>query len=275
MFLNLSVKDIELSSASTIYDNNVEILEKDIVSNLKLMKYLDANKIYFFDTLKLNSLSLHYQNAIGTLFLEAAGLTIEYNNKTYLNYQACRMMFADLDIILGYLNLAYKKTQYQTDNINIADIDHFTTKTYNLFILNYFAIKYRNYASMEKHIPDTDILYDINLDYGEYNKEISLTRFMLTHFIRYIGLKKDQVPFSNGFGSDIKNLIQKKNNDLTKTILYEEIDSFLSSLSSMYNKSFSIKSLNIVETGYVAQKLTVNVILQAEKEEAVKIILEA
>ena len=94
---------------------------------------------------------------------------------------------------------------------------------------------------MEKYIPDTDILYDINLDYGEYNKEISLTRFMLTHFIRYVGLKRDQVPFSNGFGSDIKNLIQKKNNDLTKTILYEEIDAFLSSLSSMYNKSFSVK----------------------------------
>lgn len=275
MFLNISVKDIELSNASTIYDNNVEILEKDIVSNLKLMKYLDSNKIYFFDVLELKSLSLHYQNAIGTLFLETAGLTIDYNNKTYLNYAQCRMLFSNLDIILGYLNIAYKKTQLYTDNTNIVDIEHFTTKTYNLLVLNYFALRYRNYASMEKHIPDTDILYDINLDYGEYSKEISLTRFMLTHFLRYIGLKNDQVPFSNGFGSNIKNLIQKKNNDLTKTILYEEIHEFLVSLSSMYNRSFSIRSLDIVETGYVAQKLTVNVFLQAEKEDVVKIILEA
>ena len=275
MFLDISVKDIELSDASTIYDNNIQILEKDIISNLKLMKYLDANKIYFVDYIELKSLQLHYQNAIGTLFLEAAGLTITYNNKLYLNYSLCSKLFVNLDIIAGYINIAYKKTQYQTDNTNVVDIDNFTTKIYNLIILNYFALKYRNYASMDKHIPETDILYDINLDYGEYSKEISLTRFMLTHFLRYIGIKKDQIPFSNGFGGNIKNLIQKKNNDLTKTILYEEISGFLTELSNMYNKSFTVQSLDIVETGYIAQKLTVNVYLKAEKEDVVKIILEA
>jgi hypothetical protein len=85
MVLNLSVKDIELSHNSTVYDNNIEISEKDIVSNLKLMRFLDAKKIYFIDKLKLNSLQLHFQNEIGTLFLEAAGFTINYNNKIYLN----------------------------------------------------------------------------------------------------------------------------------------------------------------------------------------------
>ena len=66
-----------------------------------------------------------------------------------------------------------------------------------------------------------------------------------------------------------------KNNDLTKTILYEEISGFLTELSNMYNKSFTVQSLDIVETGYIAQKLTVNVYLKAEKEDVVKIILEA
>ena len=61
MVLNLSVKDIELSHNSTVYDNNIEISEKDIVSNLKLMRFLDAKKIYFIDKLKLNSLQLHFQ----------------------------------------------------------------------------------------------------------------------------------------------------------------------------------------------------------------------
>ena len=275
MVLNLSVKDIELSHNSTIYDNNIEISEKDIVSNLKLMRFLDTKKIYFVDKLKLNSLQLHFQNEIGTLFLEAAGFTINYNNKIYLNYSECRKLFAELDIVLSYLNIAYKKTQQTSDNPNVCDIDHFTTKSYNILILNYFALKYRNYASYIKNIDETDILYDINLDYGEYEKETSLTRFMLTHFLRFISTKSDQIPFSNGFGSNIKNKIQTKSNSFTKNIIYDEINMFLKELSSLYNKAFTIQNIELNESGYIAQKLVVSVYLKAAQEETVKIILEA
>ena len=274
MLLNLSVKDIELNSNSTVYDNNVVILSKDITSNLKLMKYLDSKKIYFLDSLNLNALELHYQNEIGTIFLEFNNLTLEYNNKTYLNYKAMIKYFANLEIILSYINIAYKATQKITDNADVIDPVCFTTKQYNMVILNFFALKYRNYATVEKNIPETVNFYDINFDYGEYNKEVSLTKFMLTHFLRYISIKRDQIPFSNGFGSNIKNRIQTKNTDVTKTLIYEEINEFLSLLSALYNQAFTIKGLEVVESGYIAQKLTVNVYLKAAEEDIIKIILE-
>ena len=274
MFVNISVKDIELNSNSTIYDNNIVIETKDIVSNLKLMKYLDSKKIYFLDSLALGSLELHYQNEIGTLFLEYNNLTIDYNNKTYLNYEAMIRMFASLEIVLGYINVAYNKTQQQTDNKNIIDIANFTTKQYNLVILNFFALKFRNFASYDKSIEDTNYFYDINFDYGEYNKEMSLTRFMLTHFIRYISTKADAIPFSDGFGSNIKNLIQRKNTDTTKTLIAEEIRNFLTTLSSLYGQTFTVQRIDLVESGYIAQKLIVHVYLKAADEETVKILLE-
>lgn len=274
MFVNLSVKDIELNYNSTIHDNNIVIQTQDIVSNLKLMKYLDSKKIYFLESLALSSLELHYQNEIGTLFLEYNNLTIDYNNKTYLNYKDMKYMFANLEVILGYINIAYNTTQLHTDNPNIIDIAHFTTKQYNMVILNFFALKFRNFASYDKVIEETNLFYDINFDFGEYNKELSMTRFMLTHFIRFISTKPDAIPFSNGFGSIIKNLIQRKNTDVTKTLIIEEINSFLSNLSSLYNQTFSLQSVNITESGYIAQNIAVHVYLKAAKEETVRIILE-
>jgi hypothetical protein len=136
-------------------------------------------------------------------------------------------------------------------------------------------LKYRNYASYVKNIDETDILYDINLDYGEYEKETSLTRFMLTHFLRFISTKSDQIPFSNGFGSTIKNKIQSKSNSFTKNIIYDEINMFLKELSGLYNKAFTIQNIELNESGYIAQKLVVSVYLKAAQEETVKIILEA
>lgn len=274
MFVNISVKDIELNYNSTIYDNNIVIQTQDIVSNLKLMKYLDSKKIYFLESLSLNSLELHYQNEIGTLFLEYNNLTIDYNNKTYLNFTAMKYMFANLEVVLGYINIAYNKTQLHTDNKNIVDIAEFTTKQYNTLILNFFALKFRNYASYDKTIEDTNYFYDINFDFGEYNKEMSLTRFMLTHFIRYISTKADAIPFSNGFGSNIKNLIQRKNTDVTRTLISEEISNFLSTLSSLYNQSFLLQGVDLTESGYIAQKIIVHVYLKASSEDTVRIILE-
>ena len=278
MFLNLSVKDIELSNKIMTTENNVILYEKDVVSNLKLLKYLEENRIFFTNKLELKTLLIHQQNDIGTLYLESNELTIEFNNKIYLNYSKCRKLVSELDILLGYLNIAYKQTQNSIEfkNDNIVDITYFSTKDYNSFVLNIFALNFRNYESYSKNIDDTEYLFDVGIDYGENHKITSATNFMLTQFSRFLRLKKDQVPFSNGYGSDFKKLIQKKNTSIIQTIITEEISDFLNELSLIYPNNFNLVDIQINEreetTGAV--NLTVLVYMQADDEEIIAVELE-
>jgi len=270
--IDLKVQDIEALTTSTVYDNNIVLYNSDITSNLKLMQYFEQNRIFFIDEIKLSDLTLTQQNDVGTLFLEKYNYTIEYNNKTFLNYAACKMLFAELDVVTKYINVAYFQTQNQLKNDtssnltndNVVDISTINTNNYNILILNFFALKFRNYDSFDKYIEPSETLFDVNIDYGEYSKELSSQAFLLKQFSRYLRIRDDQIPFSNGFGSNIKAFIQRKNEDITKTLIKEDISSFMTTMSTIYNTNFKLVNIELIEKGDYALNLTVKVYMQID-----------
>ncbi len=282
----LTLTPEDLAAYSTVVEfNEVEIFRSDILSIPKLMQYVKENNIYFNPddinlSLNLKDFSIYDQNQIGLIFMEYYGYIIQesIDSPKFFNLEILRLFRSD-DKILSFLNKALIKSPDDTkiSIIYIIDVEM------NLLILNFFSKNFRNFKSVNKTINESYDLYDIHL-YGAFEKVTNITQFMLEQFNTYIRTTRGSIPFSSNFGSVIKEAIQNKYLGFTKDVITEDIVMFLNALSDEYNINFKLLSIKVSEVQKPGSSITVSsnsidihlrieIILQADEEEAVQITL--
>lgn len=267
MFLNVSVKDMIDVKTQKVSFNEVIIYKSDIKTIPKLMQYFTFQKIFIQDEIRLDSLIPTKQNEIGLIFFEFYGYLNIIEGIQYLNKSKFDEMFyesAELKSIL--IKVDYK---YPVDAKNSLSIKDITTNDLNLLILNWFDHKNRNFRSIEKFIPLTDNLFDININHGYFEKIVDPIEFLSLSFDRFIRIAPGEIPFSNNFGSNIKQSIMTKSSYFTKKAVRAEIEQFTRLLTSVYSNVYTLEDISYKEEGDVSQKLTVMVTISINKNEAV------
>jgi hypothetical protein len=148
------------------------------------------------------------------LFFEYYGFLIHQDGEKYLNKQMFSELLNSSEIIMSYLKRS--ENLAPTNIENALNIEIFTSRQLNDIILNWFSSKYRNFRSISRYIETTNILYDIDINRGQFNKLTDKTKFLATMFERYIRIQKGSIPFSDDFGSSIKQSLHKKADYFTK-----------------------------------------------------------
>ncbi len=231
------------------------------------MNFLQNNRISFEESLRLDTLSILQQNQIGLIFFEFYGFIINQDGEKYLNKEKFNNLLNSSEIVMSYLKRS--ENLAPTNIENALNINILTSKQLNILILNWFASNFRNFRSIEKQLKQTDILFDINLNRGQFNKITNRTEFLSIMFDRYLRIQKGSIPFSDDYGSSIKESLHKKADYFTKKIILEELTMFVTNLSSVYSDYFSLVDIIYKEETLEATKLTIYVTLQANDEEPV------
>ncbi|RLA81870.1 MAG: hypothetical protein DRG78_08465 [Epsilonproteobacteria bacterium] len=264
MFIDVSVKDMINVKAQKVNYNEVIILRNDIVTMPNLMSFLSNHKIHFDQSLRLDSLTILQQNELGVIFFEHYGFIIYNDGSKYLDREKFNELLSDSETIMSYFKRSENLAPTNIDNALNYHI--FTSKQFNDIILHWFSSKYRNFRSIEKFIKKTTQLYDIDINRGQFNKIIDRSKFLAIMFNRYIRMQKGSIPFSDDYGSSIKQSLHKKADYFTKKIILEELNFFVVNLSSLYEDDFRLIDIYYVEEISIATKLIIYITLQANDE---------
>jgi len=272
--LNISVKDIIKINENLIIDyNEVELYRKDLITIPNLMSYFSEKHISFQESIRLDIFTKTQQNEIGLIFLKYYGYIIQRNGIIYLNESMFLKIIKESEYLIDSFNRA--KSLSKNPILNGIEYNIFRTDDIHILLLYWFKYINRNHKSIKKDIIKTNYLYDINLNSGHYNKIVNKTEFLLTMFDRFIRIQKDQIPFSNGFGSTIKTMINSKFSSFTQKIIEEDVIEFLNSLNNSYaDDTFELIELNVKESHTVAIKLTVYITISIDSSEIIQFKLE-
>ncbi len=264
MFVDVKVSDLVGVKPQKIDYNEVTILRKDLIIS-DLMNYLSDKKIHFVDILKLSTLPINQQVDIGLIFLEYYGFIVTRDSKKYFLESKMLNYFRDADVILYYLKRS--KNLAPTNLIDVLDYKILTTKQLHEIILSWFTLDFRNFRSIDKFIERTTELYDINLNKGHFDKIINDTEFLGLMFNRFVRTQKGSIPFSNDFGSTIKQNLQSNSTFFLRKTILEELTDFVTTLTSIYSSTFKLIDINYAEEGIIDVKLTVYITLQVNQEQ--------
>ena len=273
MFLDISVKDLINVKAQKITYNEVLLNRQDVIKMQKLMQYLSDHQIHFEHTLRLDSLIMTQQNEIGLIFFEYYLFTFIQDGKMYLDEAKFRKMFKDSESLISIINKMKKRSTIKIDNALV--IETISTTDLNLLVLNWFHHNYRNFRSIEKHIVETTNLYDLNLNAGHFSKITNTAEFLSLMFTRFVRIRKGSIPFSNDYGSTIKESLQTKSNYFTRKNILEEITEFTQTLTNIYKEDFNLVDISYNETSDgIATNIKIYVTIGINKTKEVKFVLK-
>jgi hypothetical protein len=129
----------------------------------------------------------------------------------------------------------------------------------------YFYKINRNNKVKKTYIYATGNLLDIDLNLGKFNKLYNFKEFFMTQFTNYLRMNTDQVPFSNGFKSNVKNFIQTKS--FNEEFVLEEIKAYVFGMNSYYGTNFQVIDLiPIEEDNGIFVRLTIQVRIKILEE---------
>lgn len=272
MFLDISVKDmIDVKNQRVSY-NEVILTRRDVVDIQKLMQYFYAHHIHFEESLRLDSLLIQEQNEIGVIFFEYYGFTIEVEGRLYLKKSKFIKIFHDSEIMMSYITRSEKLAPTTVEDALVLEI--LSTEQLNDIILNWFSTKYRNFRSIKKHVPESTNLFDINLNKGYFSKVTNRSEFLADMFDRFVRTSRGGIPFSNDFGSSIKESLQTKATFFSKKIILEELTDFVTTLSNIYSDDFNLVNIDYKEEVGISVKIIIKVTLQANKEDPIVFVLK-
>lgn len=271
MFLDISVKDLINVKAQKITYNEVIINRQDVIKMQKLMQYLSEHRIHFEDTLRLDSLIITQQNEIGLIFFEYYLFTFIREGTLYLDKVKFKELFKESESLMAILNRVEKLSP---NDFEALFIESFSTTNLNLIVLNWFHSNYRNFRSIEKNIKETTSLYDLNLNAGYFSKITNIAEFLSIMFTRFVRIRRGSIPFSNEFGSTIKESVQTKSDYFTKKNILEEISEFTQLLTNIYNEDFGLADISYNESSNgISTSVKIYVTIGINQTEEVKFVL--
>lgn len=174
-----------------------------------------------------------------------------------------------ITIVSGYKHCDEFKTLLIDDDykplINFIDLTLINSEDFNKLLLAYFYKINRNNKIKKTFIYWTRNLLDIDLNSGKFDKEYNFKNFFMQQFTSYLRTNTDQIPFSGGFKSNIKNFIQTKSFNIDYVV--EELVMFLSTLNNYYSTNFQLVSVTPkTEDNGVFVKLTIMVVIKINEE---------
>lgn len=175
----------------------------------------------------------------------------------------------NINVISGYDHCLELRTESipvdYSPVINFIDITNINTTDLNFLLMVYFYKINRNNKIKKTFIYATGNLLDIDLNLGKFDKEYNFREFFMTQFTNYLRMNTDQVPFSDGFKSNIKNFIQTKS--FNEAFVLEEIKTYVYSMNKYYGTNFQVIDLSpIEEDNGVFVKLTIQIRIKILEE---------
>lgn len=256
---------LESLTESFRYKNSIFYIPPEIDDpNLTIINPIIPNQFKFFEeeydilyTRPESSIHLYYKDLFYSKIMDN-----EYN---IIDSIPVKDIQYSINIDSGYKHCQELKILSIDENyepiINFIDIRQIDTENFNTLILAYFYKINRNNKKKRIFIVKTSNLMDADFSAGKFEKIYNFKDFFTTQFSTYLKINTDQIPFSGGFKSNIKNFIQTKSFNID--FIAEEISMYLNILNTYYSTNFQLISITpLMEDNGIYAKITIEVIIK-------------
>lgn len=237
----------------------------------------NINALQNQSTIDYNNLSLFKRIEITKVILEKYNLSTVINNKLYihtlnlLNFINDYQYSIDLNALL---KIEHEKTRkhklkYRISlDILVANIYYIPFSIVSTEFLEQFSIfipnvYFNNKVIKKDYTPlKTEKLFDIT---ENFDKIFDPKEFFAKTFSNFVKTKTNSIFCGEGFGSNLRNLIQRKATSVTLKLIKEEFKYFLSYFNTIYSKNYYLVDLYFEDAGN--KRLKVVIIVSIEDRE--------
>ena len=237
----------------------------------------NINALQNQSTIDYNNLSLFKRIEITKVILEKYNLSTVINNKLYihtlnlLNFVNDYQYSIDLNALL---KIEHEKTRkhklkYRISlDILVANIYYIPFSIVSTEFLEQFSIfipnvYFNNKVIKKDYTPlKTEKLFDIT---ENFDKIFDPKEFFAKTFSNFVKTKTNSIFCGEGFGSNLRNLIQRKATSVTLKLIKEEFKYFLSYFNTIYSKNYYLVDLYFEDAGN--KRLKVVIIVSIEDRE--------
>lgn len=278
--------------------NNVLIYKEDLKEIPSLLEIIDQGEIRG-SSIPLNSFPIEIQNKIILVFMTHYGYCNRINNEIYFNphihdlfpvgwwqkiFDLARkktLNYIEMEISNGNQPIKNKEIIEQTGLISVKEfrsIEPIPGMDVLWALGIYFFEKIiRNWNDQET--PEqlfTETIMDVDFAPGKYIKTLDAKKFFLNQLRIFLGLRPNKIWFGGLYQSKFQEMIQKKANNLNRTIILEELSTFTKYMNAIYSggndvlngttdsgtEPFAIKNIIYNETiDGIYTTVTVNIII--------------
>lgn len=224
-----------------------------------------------------NSLSLFKRIEITKKILEQYNLSCIINNKLYLNTLNLLNFINDYQYgvdLNTLLKIEHEKTRkhkikYRVSlDILVANIYYIPFSIVSTEFLEQFSIfipnvYFNNKVIQKDYTPlKSDKLFDITTD---FDKLFDPKEFFAKTFSNFVKTKTNSIFCGEGFGSNLRTLIQRKATSVTLKLIKEEFQYFLNYFNTLYRNNYYLVDLYFEDAGN--KRLKVVLIVSIEDSE--------
>lgn len=277
--LNTYITNIESQKDIDNFENLLKKYNYDISTrnnNYNIGTY-NINSLQDQTIINYNSLSLFKRIEITKVILEKYNLSVVINNKLYLhtlnilNFINDYQYSVDLNTLLKteHEKTRKHKLKYRISlDILVANIYYIPFSILSTEFLEQISIfipnvYFNNKVIKKDYTPlKTQKLFDIT---ENFDKLFDPKEFFARTFSNFVKTKTNSIFCGEGFGSNLRNLIQRKATSVTLKLIKEEFKYFLSYFNTIYSSNYYLVDLYFEDAGN--KRLKVVIIVSIEDTE--------
>lgn len=269
--LNTYVTNIESQKDIDNFENLLKKYNYDISTrnnNYNIGTY-NINSLQDQTIINYNSLSLFKRIEITKVILEKYNLSVVINNKLYLhtlnilNFINDYQYSVDLNTLLKteHEKTRKHKLKYRISlDILVANIYYIPFSILSTEFLEQISIfipnvYFNNKVIKKDYTPlKTEKLFDIT---ENFDKLFDPKEFFARTFSNFVKTKTNSIFCGEGFGSNLRNLIQRKATSVTLKLIKEEFKYFLSYFNTIYSSNYYLVDLYFEDAGNKRLKVVI------------------
>lgn len=269
--LNTYITNIESQKDIDNFENLLKKYNYNISTrnnNYNIGTY-NINSLQDQTVISYNSLSLFKRIEITKVILEKYNLSVIINNKLYihtlnlLNFINDYQYSVDLNTLLKneHEKTRKHKLKYRISlDILVANIYYIPFSILSTEFLEQLSIfipnvYFNNKAIKKDYTPlKTQKLFDIT---ENFDKLFDPKEFFARTFSNFVKTKTNSIFCGEGFGSNLRNLIQRKATSVTLKLIKEEFKYFLSYFNTIYSSNYYLVDLYFEDAGNKRLKVVI------------------
>lgn len=269
--LNTYITNIESQKDIDNFENLLKKYNYDISTrnnNYNIGTY-NINSLQDQTIINYNSLSLFKRIEITKVILEKYNLSVVINNKLYLhtlnilNFINDYQYSVDLNTLLKteHEKTRKHKLKYRISlDILVANIYYIPFSILSTEFLEQISIfipnvYFNNKVIKKDYTPlKTEKLFDIT---ENFDKLFDPKEFFARTFSNFVKTKTNSIFCGEGFGSNLRNLIQRKATSVTLKLIKEEFKYFLSYFNTIYSSNYYLVDLYFEDAGNKRLKVVI------------------
>ena len=269
--LNTYITNIESQKDIDNFENLLKKYNYNISTrnnNYNIGTY-NINSLQDQTVISYNSLSLFKRIEITKVILEKYNLSVSINNKLYihtlnlLNFINDYQYSVDLNTLLKneHEKTRKHKLKYRISlDILVANIYYIPFSILSTEFLEQISIfipnvYFNNKVIKKDYTPlKTQKLFDIT---ENFDKLFDPKEFFARTFSNFVKTKTNSIFCGEGFGSNLRNLIQRKATSVTLKLIKEEFKYFLSYFNTIYSSNYYLVDLYFEDAGNKRLKVVI------------------